>query len=266
MIIFVISLEISIPTLHFEGVFSSSGWCIEQNGFHTISYHHQGNEIVWYTVPSDNKQLFLRIKSEFKNFVTPDELLLKGCPVNRCVQKEGNYVLIQPNCYYCTVATGYAVSEVVSIAPMNWFLSKRFVNYKPKLNEFTFTKMILNCAVDETQRETKSHFAQFLCQKLETMSKIIAANLKRLNSYGFVKATCPKSKMMKEVSQECSKCKSVCYLIRLRIKSKGMTVCIEDALKMINSKLKADEFVVELVMNVEKIQSIVKKLRTAQKT
>ena len=256
-------LEFSVPVLLFESVFSTSEWCFEEHGFSKIFYLHSGEEKVWYVVPQECTKQFLPLKREFRNFVTADELISKGCQLTRCVQKAGQYVVILPNCYYCSVATGYAISEVVSVAHINWFTSRNFLSFKPKLNEFVITKMILSCSMEERKKETRSCFCQFLIQKLDVIAKIIYANIKRLNASGIHIFSCLR---LKEASPlTCPKCNCICYLIRVKVKSKNSSFCVDDALKMIHSKLKAEEFIIELIFTVEKIQSLIGKLKNPLK-
>ena len=250
-----------MPSLSFESVFNTSEWRIEEHGFHVISYLHSGANKIWYTIPEKYMKFFKKIRNDASVLISPDELLSRGCQVVRCIQEEGQYVIVKPNCYYCTIATGYSCSEQVCFAPMNWFQCQTFLSYNPALSDFVHMKMLLNNAAEDVKKNPRSDHCQLLLEKINKVKDVLSQNLTVLASVGIDHLVLVKNKS--HGVRSCTICSCTCYLLSVRLKnSEKSLLCIDDAMKMmIQKRVSCQEVFVESITTIEQLDSLIKKCK-----
>ena len=246
---------LTVPWVCFEGIFSTFKW--QRQCFPTLSYLHKGADKIWYVVShEDNEQFDLlqrRLSEQLSQqqqsqkqlkqpqqqtetqwhrqstgFVTTDELVENGCNVRRCIQKEGQYVVIELDCWYCSIATGYSVSESIHFASLDWLAGPTFSSFQVSLGEEVITKTILSFATAECKKQTMSPYNKYLIPKLQDIQKLIVSCLNLIKeSVGITETV-----VLKEpVSSPCAFCRKLCYLVRVaasNMEPEGC-MCVEDA-------------------------------------
>lgn len=269
--------DITIPWLSIEGIFWISDWRSETHGFHTISYLHSGAEKIWYVIPSESTLLFEKLNrksnTEF-SFLTPDFLLQKSCKVKRCTQKEGQYIVIEPGCYYCTLSTGYSLSETVCFASMAWFASENFKKHKITENDFVRIKALLNYSVEESRATNSTHDnrtkraeqIKTLLDKINELHGIVLETLEKLDQNDIKAINYSRSSKGNE-PEFCSTCDACCYLFSVHLKNDDddnveTILCVSHAVEMIRTKqCKSTELLVEALVSNNKITHLREKLK-----
>jgi len=259
---------VSQPRLSFEGVFATSEWCVEPNYFHLLSYLHSGAHRIWYVLPASMKVVFEKVYSTDQTLITPNELLAKGISVERLIQREGEYVIIKPYCYYITISCGYSCSEVVSFAPLTWFNTEYFRSFKFNLTDKIFYEILLDCAHSCLKKRVLLDAIDVLLDKLKELKYFIACNISKLSVLNITRTV---TLDMEEVDERhCSICQSRCFLMSVvqSKKKKEIVICIDDIMKMVASKpkeTKKHNFVLHVVVNEEDIEKMIEKLKKKKK-
>ncbi|VVC98460.1 unnamed protein product [Leptidea sinapis] len=122
---------VTVTTLHLEMAFSTSCWHRDPHGLPWIEYLHTGADKIWYSLPEEENENFRRVVKKYcphicQNksvwlpsdmvMIPPEVLLQEGVKLTRTVQKPGEYVIVCPRAYTCSVATGFSVCESVYFA------------------------------------------------------------------------------------------------------------------------------------------------------
>jgi JmjC domain. len=221
--------EITVPVLVAESVFSSCGWTKDDHGFHTLAYLHAGCDKIWYVIPQQYlRNVITSILHSFdeNSFITPNELIKQGYPVHRCIQKEGQYVVIEPGCFYFTISTGYCLSEVVKFAPLNWFESLNGFNFER--DAFIEVRMLLNYVMDCFAKDM-CPYKPIILQKLKLLNSFVTTSISKISNVGIQKI-----KYAKNISYEFSKCydcDAVCYVVLMALEKKKVTLCVNHAIQ-----------------------------------
>lgn len=251
--------RVSVPVLYVESVFWTSDWRKEKHGFHMLSYMHSGADKIWYIIAEESKPLFEEITVGKSRLNNPKTFIAAGCNVARFVQTEGQYVVIKPGCYYCTISTGYSCSETVSFASHHWFASPFFLSYKPSLKEHVVTKMTLNNAVEEVKKCQCPHYENFI-PKLQEMCSLLEGHLQTFSTKGVKEVSCLKGKSA--VLRTCRFCGEECFLLSARVHKNDDCLCVKHALEMLErKKLQAVDVSLEVVFTVDGLKNLVRKLQ-----
>lgn len=125
----------TVPTLHVGMVFSACCWYRDPHHLPWIEYLHAGANKIWYGVPDSMSSLFhSKLAKLVPNYcrnkslwlpsdtamVPPSILVENGVSLCRTVQQPGQYVVVFPKAFTCSLSTGYVVSESVYFAPPHW--------------------------------------------------------------------------------------------------------------------------------------------------
>ena len=242
-----------------ESIFSFCGWAKDDHGFHTLAYLHAGCDKIWYVIPQPilSKYITLIRQSVDENtFITPSELQRQGCPIYRCVQKEGQYVIIEPGCFYFTISTGYCLSEEVKFAPLNWFQS---------LNEFNFerdacieVRMLLNYALD-CLTKGKCTYKHIIVQKLKALNCFITNSLNKISTIGIKKIKYTKNCFQE--FKECCYCKGKCRVFIMTVEKNKQTLCLDHAIQIMKSSPSQEDIPYAIVLaSPSKISQFIERL------
>ena len=255
--------NVSSPVLLAESVFATNGdWELDEHGFHMLSYLHAGSEKVWYTIDADLNPDFTKILDESRarnSFVTPIELIEKGINVKRCVQKEGQFVIVEPGSYRFTVNTGYSLSEVVSFAPMRWFHT---------LNAFDFqsdrmfeTKMLIAHANEVIKTGGHQDDHALLVISLNNLKSCILNWQEKLERAGIVTHKYAKNVSTRDVLF-CEECDSECFVLDVTISDTDESYCLAHAVKLKRSW--RNESVATFIITPNKLSQLVSRIEESQ--
>ena len=256
--------NISSPFLLTESVFATNGdWELDEHGFHMLSYLHAGSEKVWYTIDSDLNPDFTKILEESqsrKSFVTPTELIEKGINVKRCVQKEGQFVIVEPGSYRFTVNTGYSLSEIVSFAPMRWFHTLNSFDFQS--DQMLEAKMLIAHANEAVKTGGIHHLS---CQDNHALLVSCLNNLKscilnwqeKLEKAGIVTLKYAKNVSTRE-ALFCEECDGECFVLDVTIADTDETYCLAHAVKLKRSW--RNESVATFIISPNKLSQLVARI------
>ena len=261
-------LETSVPWLTVESVFSLYKWKQDEHQFFTLSYLHAGCDKFWYVIPatlSRKAHRLIEVAEKEKRFLTPEDMLGEDIDVLCCVQKEGQYVIVEPGSYYCTLSTGYSLSESVKFAPMDWF--KKLENMEIKLNDYVKIRMVLNY-ISELTKSNKYMKKDVLIRKLDTINLLLSNSLSRLQDAGVTNVRYLKS--MPKEADICYTCDASCYLVSVTFEededddsNKEYDIfCLDHALGLIESKkFKCTDAKAYVFLTTNKVNQLISKLK-----
>ncbi|KAL8146971.1 putative lysine-specific demethylase JMJ16 isoform X2 [Apium graveolens] len=124
----------SIPRLHIGMCLSSHCWKVEDHHLYSLCYMHFGAPKIWYGIPgiylfkfeaalkrknphlSEHPELLYKLATQ----LSLSSLESEGIPLYRCVQLQGEFLLIFPGAYYSGIDCGFNCSEAVNFAPFDW--------------------------------------------------------------------------------------------------------------------------------------------------
>lgn len=255
--------DITIPWLHFDMLFSVKPWQTHPLSLYTVEYHHNGAEKIWYCVPAgETKNLASFLEQEGckevgtsleDKMISPNSLTEGGVEVTRVVQKEGQFVVVFPEVYVCSISCGYSISEAVSFAPSDWLLvgSKRYKELQDPawLKEFTYDRLLVGLA--EQLREENQHVVQCLLEELKIVRDEEKSFMTELLEVGLVdtvdqdnsgvgstgkkgkKSITSWSKADSSCVLYCEECDKPCYLSAVTSDVEPRVLCLKHAIKHI---------------------------------
>ncbi|CAD0193859.1 unnamed protein product [Chrysodeixis includens] len=128
-------LGVTVPTLHLGMIFSTSCWHKDPHMLPWTEYLHSGKSRIWYGIPDGQSDNFRKAvetlaptSCQNKSLWLPSDIamippnLLRDHNVSlaRTVQEPGEFVIVFPKAYSCSISTGYAESESVYFASRSW--------------------------------------------------------------------------------------------------------------------------------------------------
>lgn len=148
-------------------VFSACCWYRDPHRLPWIEYLHTGGKKIWYGIPDSMSDLFHKtLKNLVPNYcrnkslwlpsdtamVPPNILVENGVSLSRTVQEPGQFVVVFPKVFTCSISTGYVVSESVYFAPQDWLktaehaFSELRESCEPSM--FSLDRLLLSIATD----------------------------------------------------------------------------------------------------------------------
>ncbi|XP_026331932.1 protein Jumonji isoform X3 [Hyposmocoma kahamanoa] len=131
-------LGVTVPTLHFGMVFATSCWHRDPHGLPWMEYMHEGSSKIWYGIPADQSEFFRKAVEELCpilcqnksvwlpsdiTMIPPKLLLEHNVSLSHVVQNPGEYIVVFPQAYSCSICTTLVVSESVYFATYEWLKS-----------------------------------------------------------------------------------------------------------------------------------------------
>ena len=254
-------LGITDPVLLFEGIFSTSEWCVVEDHFHLISYLHSGTPKIWYVVSKYGTQMIQKRLKKSRTLLDLQTILDEGYDIERVVQKEGQYVIIKPNCFYLTISAGYSCSEMVYFAPISWLRSEYFRTKKLNLKENHLITILLNLIDEDPKKRSNAIHVERLIEKTNELKNLINKTLNKLKTVGITEVN-HAEEAINEASI-CANCGCPCILISIiDMKDNDPTFyCVTDILKMAKeNSLKKNEMSIEISMTVEELDRKIERL------
>lgn len=111
------------------------GWHTEDMELNSINFLHHGAPKLWYCVPPKYASRFESLAAGMfpedanscKEFlrhkgvtISPTALAKAGIPVQRCIQRAGEFMLTFPRAYHAGFNAGFNVAESVNFASFRW--------------------------------------------------------------------------------------------------------------------------------------------------
>ncbi|XP_048488603.1 protein Jumonji isoform X3 [Plutella xylostella] len=128
-------LSVTVPTLHLGMLYSSSCWHRDPHGLPWTEFLHQGPDKIWYGIPDSQSDQFRRAVEALcpafcqnksiwlpsdVTMIPPDLLVKEKLTLTRATQRAGDFIIVFPKAYSCSICTGYTISESVYYAPFSW--------------------------------------------------------------------------------------------------------------------------------------------------
>uniref|UniRef100_A0A915JG21 [histone H3]-trimethyl-L-lysine(9) demethylase n=1 Tax=Romanomermis culicivorax TaxID=13658 RepID=A0A915JG21_ROMCU len=126
---------VNTPYLYFGMWRSTFAWHTEDMDLYSINYVHHGDPKFWYAIPTDHAQRFERLaKSYFPDaakhcpaylrhkmcIISPSILRNNSIPVNKMVQRQGEFIITFPKGYHQGFNLGYNIAESTNFAMLRW--------------------------------------------------------------------------------------------------------------------------------------------------
>ena len=240
-------------------MFSTSKWILQS--FNTLSYIHVGADKIWYVVPDNFASLFEELSSKNKGcLLEPSDLISKGIPVVRYVQRVGQFVVVIGGCYYLNVSTGYCFSETVCFATQSWFSSRYFQLWEPTLRDCLPIKVLLSFVTGNFKNNLPKNISVIFIEKLRKFKDLIEDTQKSVMKIGIREGNM-KLKWKNVIT--CQSCSALCFPFYGRVKeNKEKTFCIIETLNMVKSrKLSASRILCESLISTNEIEKILQRLK-----
>ncbi|XP_050683377.1 protein Jumonji isoform X34 [Leptidea sinapis] len=248
---------VTVTTLHLEMAFSTSCWHRDPHGLPWIEYLHTGADKIWYSLPEEENENFRRVVKKYcphicQNksvwlpsdmvMIPPEVLLQEGVKLTRTVQKPGEYVIVCPRAYTCSVATGFSVSESVYFALYSsvGIIVSSFGDAKESHEPTMFSFEQLLIAMTRSDNMTLE-VLRVLLEALDTMIKEeleYRGQFRKLGLKGQIRERSkpPSGAWNTKELDECQVCSSTLYLSRVvgvkRMRDEAM--CPKHALIILN--------------------------------
>ncbi|XP_072930884.1 uncharacterized protein Jarid2 isoform X2 [Epargyreus clarus] len=131
-------LGVTVPTLHLGMAFSTSCWHRDPHGLPWMEYMHSGPPKIWYGISEEESTHFRKVvellcPTSYQNksiwlpsdivMVPPHMLLEHNVSLSRVEQLPGEYIIVFPKAYSCTISTGFNITESVYFASRRWLNS-----------------------------------------------------------------------------------------------------------------------------------------------
>ncbi|XP_064076478.1 protein Jumonji [Vanessa tameamea] len=256
-------LGVTVPTLHVGMIYSTSCWHRDPHGLPWMEYMHTGPQKIWYGIPDTESTRFRRaveslcptacqnksiwLPSDIA-MIPPTLLLERNVSMSRIVQKPGEYIIVFPKAYSCSICTGYTISESVYFATNPWVKTVNYVfqelrqSCEPTM--FSLEQLLIAIARDEGASLTMlqlvhENFSAILSEELE--------NRRQLEKHGLKPRVLQSEKRNAAGAwnvheNECEVCRTTLYLSRVKgVFRKKYSVCLRHALQVLDNKVKKIE-------------------------
>ncbi|CAH4038392.1 protein Jumonji [Pieris brassicae] len=244
------------PTLHLGMLFSTSCWHRDPHGLPWIEYMHKGSKKVWYGIDDTQSEKFRKAVehlcpafSQNKSVWLPSDIAMippellqeNSVSLSRAVQSPGEFIIVCPKAYSCSIATGYTISESVYFATLSWIqcLGETFETLKSSCEPTMFSFEQLLFAFVKDARTPPSVLTAIEPILREVLDKEIE-NRRNLEKLGLPRAWLKPSKQSSTSAwnvcdqDECYICRMTLYLSRVRgVLDRNSVLCPEHALKIL---------------------------------
>ncbi|CAK1540679.1 unnamed protein product [Leptosia nina] len=234
----------TVPTMHLGMVFSTSCLHRDPHGLPWIEYMHEGADRVWYGINNEQSEKFrAAVESLCPTFcqnksvwlpsditvIPPNLLREKNVSLCRTVQRPGEFIIVCPNAYSCSLATGMTMSESVYFATSAWVKNLRH-DFEQLRNScepsmFPLEQLLLSFVKDastpvEVLKEIQTLFNDIIEDELRNRRELRKIGLKNIQRASKI-----------EVQEECEICRKSLYLSWGRgLLNKKSVLCSEHTL------------------------------------
>ncbi|XP_075990679.1 jumonji, AT rich interactive domain 2 isoform X2 [Anticarsia gemmatalis] len=261
-------LGVTVPTLHLGMLFSTSCWHRDPHFVGWADYQHEGPTKVWYSIPESDGKAFrtavekltptvcqnksLWLPSDI-TMIPPSLLRAEGVTVYRLEQNPGEFVIVMPGAYSCSISTGYTVSESVYFATSRWLdeVNKVFKDTRESCEPtmFSIEQLLKGIIDDPTTDLLKLHkikpmvddyFVSEIVDREQLQEMGVQCFMNTADTRGKSKAK-KRSRQVKQVwghiQHECDVCRRALFLSKVRhLPFRNRYVCLEHALQIIRKR------------------------------
>merc|ERR1712029_386810 len=273
-------MGVTIPTLHVGMLFTTACWYRDPHGLPWIEYHHTGAPKIWFGIPDSHSIAFYTaMKQMAPNFcrkkkiwltqdtvMMPPNLLVKhGVSVSRCIQEEGQFIVVFPKAYSSTINTGYSVSESVYYATNDYLKIAReeFENIRDSRDPMLFPmpKLLLCIASDDKSSNSTLKIIKPLLEKMRDNEYVKRTMIQDLGVKGTERLALKNKKSQQEEDEyECETCSANLYVSFVCDVKEDQYYCLDCAVKYLQSKKASQRKHCKLLYthSKEEISSIIK--------
>jgi len=264
---------VTSPTLHLGMLFSSVCWYRDPHQLPWLEYLHAGPPKIWYSVaPRHERQLRTAVEALAPGIssggalwlpadscmLEPLQLIEKGVPVRRLVQRAGQFVAVWPGAFTASVCSGYSVSESLYVAPHRWLQQApqvcRQLKEARETGVFCLARLLLGVTCDPLSPPAiLSKAIPLLSKELESVQAALAT----LSGRGVAP---PTLQPLKEAAAPlCAQCRQEQVLAVVR---HGSTVlCLPDAVQHATVLQEPKACSVLLLRPVEEVKALLRSAR-----
>lgn len=238
---------VTVPTLHVGMVFSACCWYRDPHHLPWIEYLHAGANKIWYAIPDSMSQLFhTKLTQLVPNYcrnkslwlpsdtamVPPNLLVENGVSLCRTVQEPGQYVVVFPKAFTCSLSTGYVVSESVYFAPPAWLITAGWAfdelrnSCEPSM--FSLDRLVLSIVADVRSSVEVLKLITPTVQTLCAKEKGDREKLRKLGVVASEKIPLPevvkKKKKLQDDDYECEVCRKNLFVTMVGKSNKNLVL------------------------------------------
>ncbi|XP_045542128.1 protein Jumonji [Papilio machaon] len=284
-------LGVTVPTLHLGMVFSTSCWHRDPHGLPWIEYMHTGPGKIWYGIPDEQSDNFRRavellcptscqnksiwLPSDI-TMIPPDLLLQNNVSMSRVVQEPGQFIVVFPKAYSCSIATGYTESESVYFATNSWLetIDQVFQEVRESCEPtmFSLEHLLVSAARDsrastEVLKLVNVLLGKIIREELSNRTALAAYKIQNQNpQQNKHSRKRPAGAWNVRDQDECEICQATLYLSKVRgLTDKKRSVCLQHALQLLavkNRECDLTSVELELFFSDAELEKIMTKIKT----
>ncbi|KAM3968494.1 jumonji, AT rich interactive domain 2 [Aphomia sociella] len=260
-------LGVTVPTLHLGMMFSTSCWHRDPHGLPWMEYMHRGPHKIWYGIPDEQSSNFRKAVESLcptscqnKSIWLPSDITMipphllreHNVTLSRVEQAPGEYVIVFPKAYSCSISTGYTQSESVYFATNTWLngVDQVFQELRESCEPTMFSLEQLLLAIASDSRSS----ARVLRLISSSLGRIVADELDRrrqLARLGLTSASADSTSSSRRKrpvgawnireQDECEICRATLYLSKVTgVTGKKSAVCLQHALRLLDTQRKGE--------------------------
>ncbi|XP_028035905.1 uncharacterized protein LOC114247211 isoform X1 [Bombyx mandarina] len=256
-------LGVTVPTLHLGMVFSTSCWHRDPHGLPWVEYMHTGPGKIWYGIPNDQSDNFRKAvetlcptSCQNKSIWLPSDIAMippsllreHNVSLSRVVQNPGEFIIVFPKAYSCSIATGFTISESVYFATNSWLETVHHVfqelreSCEPTM--FSLEHLLVSIAKDSRSslrilQRVYSNLSPIVRDELEYRNALLMRGVKLAEDDSPARNQNRRRRAgawnVRE-QDECEICRTTLYFSKVvGITNKRSAVCILHALRLLES-------------------------------
>ncbi|XP_026750244.1 uncharacterized protein LOC113510896 isoform X2 [Galleria mellonella] len=254
-------LGVTVPTLHLGMMFSTSCWHRDPHGLPWIEYMHRGPPKIWYGIPDEQSDNFRKavetlcptscqnksiwLPSDI-TMIPPELLREHNVTLSRVEQSPGEYVIVFPKAYSCSISTGYTQSESVYFATDAWLAGVDRVFHELRENceptMFSLEQLLLAIAADgrstaRVLRPVSGALGRLVADELDHRRQLARLGLtagaaESSNTRAWRRR--PAGAWTDSEQDECEVCRRTLYLSKVRgVAGRRAAACLQHALLLL---------------------------------
>ncbi|KAJ0183989.1 hypothetical protein K1T71_000412 [Dendrolimus kikuchii] len=256
-------LGVTVPTLHLGMVFSTSCWHRDPHGLPWVEYMHEGPGKIWYGIPNEQSSAFRNAVSDLcptvcqnksvwlpsdVTMIPPNLLLKHNVSLSRVEQHPGEFIIVFPKAYSCSISTGYTVSESVYFATASWLddVHQLFNDLKNccEPTMFSLEKLLVAVARDERApvdqlKRVRSSLVPLIEEELnyrnELKEKVTGLKITNEIRQSKRKGRQSRGGWNLQEQDECEICRSTLFFAKVvGLTANNTFMCLEHAIKLVN--------------------------------
>ncbi|KAJ2954111.1 hypothetical protein O0L34_g2333 [Tuta absoluta] len=258
------------PPLHLGMVFSTCCWHRDPHALPWTEYMHEGPPKIWYGIPDEQSANFRHAVEELCptscqqkdiwlssdiTMIPPNLLREHKVTLSRVVQNPGEFIIVFPKSYTCSISTGFTVSESVYFATTSWLktVHQVFQELRSSYEPTTFSLEQLLLALAKDPRSTFGVLHTVHCSLTSIVDEEIRHRTKlRAHGVSVIKRQNKKrngAAWNVREQDECQVCRTTLFLSKVTgVISKKSDMCLLHALQVIDLRKPPPEEIAKMEM------------------